>query len=275
VTAGRPSLDQATADALARLYDLDLAEDPGDLDLYLALARRTGGPVLELAVGTGRLAVPLAAAGHAVTGVDRDAAMLARARARAREAGVHGAPGDRAPTRGGRLDLVEADIEGLSLPSSGSFRLAFLALGSLLLLGSRREQRAAVGALARHLAPGGLAVVDVWLATADSLARYDGRLELAHLRPDPGSGRLVTKLTSAQHDPASQTVTLTTIYEEGSQGEPPVRWLRVDRLRLVSADELVGFAEDAGLIIEELAGGYDMAPIGPDSERAVLVARRP
>ena len=71
---------EAAGDALARLYDLDLAEDPGDLDLYLALAGRTGGPVLELAVGTGRIAVPLAASGIDVTGVDTDPAMLARAR---------------------------------------------------------------------------------------------------------------------------------------------------------------------------------------------------
>ena len=72
---------EAAGDALARLYDLDLAEDPGDLDLYLALAGRTGGPVLELAVGTGRIAVPLAASGIDVTGVDTDPAMLARAEA--------------------------------------------------------------------------------------------------------------------------------------------------------------------------------------------------
>ena len=72
--------DRATR--LAAFYDLDLRDDPGDLDLYLALADREGGPVLELGVGTGRLAVPLAAAGHAVTGVDDDAAMLARAAAR-------------------------------------------------------------------------------------------------------------------------------------------------------------------------------------------------
>ena len=71
--------DAATAAALARLYDLDLVDDPGDLDLYLALAARTQGPVLELGVGTGRLAVPLAAAGYRVIGVDRDAAMLERA----------------------------------------------------------------------------------------------------------------------------------------------------------------------------------------------------
>jgi hypothetical protein len=76
--------DPTTAAALARLYDLDLVDDPGDLDLYLALADRADGPILELAVGTGRLAIPLAEAGHLVTGVDLDPAMLDRARQRAR-----------------------------------------------------------------------------------------------------------------------------------------------------------------------------------------------
>ncbi|HKG19035.1 MAG TPA: hypothetical protein VKB00_04795, partial [Candidatus Limnocylindrales bacterium] len=58
--------DQRDSDlrqALARLYDVDLLDDPGDLDLYLALAARTGGPILELGAGTGRLSVPIAAAG--------------------------------------------------------------------------------------------------------------------------------------------------------------------------------------------------------------------
>ena len=71
-----------TAAALARLYDVDLIEDPGDVDLYLALAARTGGPVLEVAAGSGRLALPLAEAGYQVTLVDIDPAMLARAETR-------------------------------------------------------------------------------------------------------------------------------------------------------------------------------------------------
>jgi hypothetical protein len=84
----------------------------------------------------------------------------------------------------------------------------------------------------------------------------------------------VTKIASAQHDAARQAVTLTTIYEEGEPGGPVDRWLRVDRLRLVSGDELGGMAEDSGLEIEQLAGGYDLEPIGPGSDRAVLVATR-
>lgn len=257
--------DAATAAALARLYDLDLQDDPGDLDLYLAMASRADGAVLELAAGSGRLAVPLAAAGHPVTAVDIDGAMLDRARQRAGTASI--------PP--GRLTFVEADLLGLTLPDAGRYALAFIALNSILLLDGRSAQREALVTLARHLAPGGLAVVDVWLPDADDLARFDGRVILEWPRTDPESGDVVTKAGSAQHDAASGTITLTAIYEAGRQGAAPARWIRHDRLRLLGADELAGFAEDAGLRVELMAGGYDLSPLGPGSERAVLVAERP
>lgn len=264
--AGRAdAIDSATAAALARLYDLDVSEDPGDLDLYLALAERTGGPVLELAAGTGRLAVPLALAGNRVTAVDLDPAMLDRARAFAAREGV-------GPDR---LSFVEADLLALRLPDAGRYGLAFIALNSLMVLASRDAQRTALRVLADHLAPDGVAVVDVWLPDAEDLARFDGRIILEWPRADPETGRLVTKAGSATHDAASGTVSLTTIFEEGEQGSAPQRWVRSDRLRLVSADELRAFAEDAGLVVEILAGGYGLEPLGPGSERAILIAVRP
>ncbi|MDP9482051.1 MAG: class I SAM-dependent methyltransferase, partial [Chloroflexota bacterium] len=201
-----PAPTPAEAVALARLYDLDLAQDPGDLDLYLALAGRTGGPLLELATGTGRLAVPLAEQGYLVTGVDIDPAMLARAQARADA------------TRGdavGGLRFVIGDARSVRLPDAGRYQLAFLALNSLFIMGSRADQQAVVTTLATHLAPGGLAVIDVWLPDADDLARYDGRLILEYERPDPASQNLVTKVAAAQHDAASGIVTLTSVFEEG------------------------------------------------------------
>jgi SAM-dependent methyltransferase len=258
-------LNEDAAAALARLYDLDFVDDPGDADLYLALAARTGGPILELAVGSGRLAVPLAAAGYDVTGVDIDAAMIARARHAAEAAG---------PATARRVTLIEDDLVGLRLPAAGTFRLAFIGLNSLLLLGTRAAQREALATVAAHLAPGGIGAVDVWLPDAEDLARFDGRMILEYGRVDPDSGRSVTKIGSAQHDAATQTVTLTTIYEEGSPGEAPARWLRVDRLRLVGAEEVRAMAEDAGLEVETVGGGYDLDPLGPGSDRAVVVARR-
>jgi len=256
--------DRATREALARLYDLDLQDDPGDLDLWLALADRADGSVLELAAGTGRVAVPLAAAGHRVTAVDLDGAMLDRARDRATAAGLDAA----------QISFVEADLLDLHLSDAGTYALAFVALNSLMLLPTRADQRRAFKTMATHLAPGGLAVVDVWLPDADDLARFDGRVMLEWPRVDPATGDLVTKAGSAQHDAASGTITLTAIYEEGRQGVSPVRWVRRDRLRLVSADELADHADAAGLHVELIAGGYDLGPIGPGSERAILVAER-
>lgn len=259
-------MTETAAEALARLYDLDLEDDPGDLDLYLALAARAGGPILELAVGTGRLAVPLAAAEHDVTGVDLDQAMLARARAAGDAAGRAAA---------GRLRLVEGDARTVRLPDAGSYALAAIPLNSIFLMGSRADQAAAVATLAAHLAPGGLAVVDAWLPDADDLGRYDGRLILEWVREEPGTGRTVTKSGSAEHDPATGVVRLTTIFEAGLPGEPPVRWVRADRLRLVGPEELASFAEAAGLAVELLAGGYDLEPLAAGADRVVLLARRP
>jgi SAM-dependent methyltransferase len=256
----------AAARALARLYDLDLVDDPGDLDLYLALASRVGGPILELAAGSGRLALPLAAAGNAVTAVDIDPAMLERAAARRATAG---------PEVADRLDLVEGDLLDLALSAAGSFRLGFIALNSLFLLATRASQRRALRVLADHLGSGGLAAVDVWLPEPDDLARFDGRMVFEYERRDPETGHEVTKVASARYDPTTAVVDLTAVYEEGDPGEPTIRWIRRDALRLVGADELRAMAEDAGLIVEDIGGDYGLEPMGPGSDRAILVARKP
>jgi SAM-dependent methyltransferase len=257
--------DLATAAALARLYDLDLQDDPGDLDLYLALADRADGPVLELGAGTGRLAIPLATAGHQVTAVDIDPAMLARARDRA----------TRARLLEDRLELVEADLLDLRLADAGRHALVFVALNSIMLLATREAQRAAFRAMAAHLRPGGIAVVDAWLPDAEDLGRFDGRVFLEWVRIEPSSGAVVTKTGSALHDASTGTLALTAIFDEAAQGEGTRRWIRQDRLRLVSTDELAAFAVEAGLRVEVVAGGYDLGPIGPGSDRAILIAERP
>ena len=201
-----------------------------------------------------------------MTGVDNDRHMLDRARARA-AAEIAGS--------GGSLELVEADLVGLALPEGAAFDFGFLALNSLMALGTRTAQQAAIEALADHLVP--------------SRDRRSGRVAPGRRRPCPlrrnagsssgrgrirSTGAIVTKTGSAQYDAATGTIALTTIFEEGPQGAAAVRWVRSDRLRLVSADELTAFAEAAGLRVETLAGGYDLEAHGPGSERAVLVAIR-
>lgn len=262
--AVNPAITDRSA-ALARLYDVDLIEDPGDGELYLALARRTGGPVLEIAAGSGRIAVPIAGAGFEVTAVDIDPAMLARASSAADAAGP--------PTRK-RLSLVQANLIGLELPGGPRFQLAILALNSLLLMGSIEDQKAALETMARHLAPGGLAVVDVWLPSGAELAGYDGRLSLEYVRDDPETGREIVKTASAQHEPTMGIVDLSVVYQEIDSAGATKTWTRSDRLRLLNAADLAFLAESVGLEVEVIAANYDLDPIGPHDERAILIAQR-
>jgi len=255
----------STAASLARLYDMDLLDDPGDVSLYLALASRTGGPILEIAAGSGRIAIPLAEAGYEVTLVDIDAGMVARAKA---------AAGKLDPDVRARLAFVEENLVGLNLPGGPRFRLAILALNSILLLGTRELQQEALETMARHLVPGGLAVVDLWLPSAEELAHYDGRLSLEYVRPDPKSGLTVTKSAAAQYEPATGHVNLTVIYDEGKQGGAAHRWIREDRLTLLNASDLRSIDEAAGLVVEVVAGDYDLNAVSAHDERAILVARR-
>lgn len=252
------------ADDLARYYDMDLRDDPGDLDLYRTLLTRVDGPVLELAAGSGRLAVPLALAGHEVVALDNDPAMLARTTA------AWSVRRGRRPVD--RLRTLEADLTSARLGER--FGLVFIGLNSLFLLPGAEAQAAAFQTIAAHLRPDGLAVVDVVLPTADDLQLYDGRLLVEWVRDDPETGERVVKLASARYDSATATVDLTQLFDASPRDGGPVRRaIRIDRLHLVNVRELTLLAAAAGLRVEEVAGDYQMAPIGPGAERAVLLAR--
>jgi SAM-dependent methyltransferase len=252
--------DRRAARELARYYDLDMADEAADVDLYLALARAADGPILELAAGSGRICVPLALAGHEVVGVDRDSEMLARARQA--WAGGSGA---------GALELVEADITVLDL--GRRFGLVILGLNSLLMLSGRDAQLAALRTMAAHLAPAGRAVIDVLLPTPEDLALYDGRIELAWQRIDDQAGEQVAKLWSARYEPAAMVARVTTHYEAWPAAGGPLRRLsRTDDLHLLSGHELLALAERAGLSAVSVAGDHEMGPFGPDSSRIVLVS---
>jgi SAM-dependent methyltransferase len=253
----------SAAAELARLYDLDLADEQADVELYLALARSVDGPILELASGSGRISLPLAAAGHAVTGVDRDGEMLERARLAWATSG--------ADLVGGSLDLVEADLLGVEL--GARFELVILGLNGLLMLPGREAQLAALRAMRRHLAPGGRAVVDVWLPGPDDLAAYDGRVELAWVRSDLETGDEVAKHWSARYAATTGVARIDTFFDVWPASGGSLRRVhRSDELYLLNATEVLDLHARAGLSPVSVAGDLDMGPLAADSTRVVVVS---
>jgi SAM-dependent methyltransferase len=219
--------------------------------------------VLELAAGSGRVAVPLAAAGHDVVAVDRDPHMLERARRRWEAAAEAGR---------GSLELVEADVTDYQ--PDGRFDLVILAFNSLLLLDREMAQRAALETMARALDGDGAAVIDVWLPGPDDLAIYDGRQVLDWVRHDSARKEWVAKVTAARYSAASRVAQITSIFDAWRDGEAARRTMRQDTISFVTTSELATAAASAGLRINTIAGDYALNPLADDSDRVVLICGR-
>jgi SAM-dependent methyltransferase len=153
-------------------YPLD-----GDIAFYTALARRAGGPVLELGCGTARVALPLAAAGLDVTGVDMAEAMLAVARRKLQVAPVDVQ---------GRLTLLAADMTTIDLDRRfGCVIVPFRSFQQLLTVSLQRE---ALRVIRRHLRPGGRVALHLFDPRLDVLVGDGGAGPIAE-DTHPRTGR--------------------------------------------------------------------------------------
>lgn len=141
-------------------YDTLHAAVPGgeDLAFITELARETGGPLLVLGCGTGRLTIPLASGGFDVVGLDRSSAMLEVARAKSAALD---------PDSRRRLGLVEADMTSFELDRP--FGLVFAVFRVFMALLDPEAQLAALTTAFRHLAPGGRLVIDLFDPRLDAL----------------------------------------------------------------------------------------------------------
>ncbi len=143
----------------------------------------------------------------------------------------------------------------------------------MLLLDRGDGMANALQTIRRHVAPNGRAVIDIWLPTPEDLALYDGRTVLDWVKNDVETQLSVSKTTAARYDSATRTAHVTSFFDAWSDGQPVTRTARTDKLSFISADEIERFARDAGLVVNNIGGDYDMGPFGTHSERVVMVLR--
>lgn len=256
--------DPATAERetlLAELFDLDVAGVDDDIPFYTDLARASGGAVLELGVGTGRVAIALARAGFDVSGIDTSAAMLDRA---VRNAG---------PAVAQRLHLACADVR--SFVMDRQFALIFAAFGTFHHLLTPDDQLSCLRAVARHLAPGGAFACDlrpVWFADWEE----GESVPLLHdwTRVVPGTGETVMKFRSARADLDRRLQHETHIYDCLSPDGELRRMTKDIDLRYTTHDELEVLLREAGLRIEHVYGAFDRGAFDDESELMITVARK-
>jgi ubiquinone/menaquinone biosynthesis C-methylase UbiE len=229
-------------DAIARLYDPWSASVVEDVDFYVEEALASGGPVVELACGTGRITVPVAQAGLDVIGVDGSLGMLDVARERARAAGV-----------GGRVDLRHGDLR--EPPVAERVPTVLVPFRSLLHMTTETDRERALGAAYELLEPGGRLVFDVFAPGKEDVEATHGRW----LEREPGI------FERADWDEGARTLTLSV-----RRGDEASTML----LAWLSPPEWSRLLERAGFEVEGLYGWFDRRPYGGE-EDFVFVAVKP
>ena len=248
----------------ARYYDLEHEDYQDDVATYASFAARAGpAGVLELACGSGRLLLPLAASGARVTGVDLSPAMLGLTREKL----------DRAPNLAGRVTLVQGDMRTVDLGTR--FDLVIVGLNSLMHLETQAAQLQALRNAVRHLSPTGRLILDLFnpeVALPES--SQEGQLFLHCLKVLPDGGHLL-HFQSPKVDRGTQVISMTNYYDELLAGGHVRRHLAPFSLRYVTPAELRLLLESAGLAVDALYGTYELDPFQDDSPRLLAVASHP
>jgi SAM-dependent methyltransferase len=239
-----------------RLFEAQYASFTKDLPFWLSLARRLGGPILELGCGPGRVLMALARKGFDVDGLDRDPEMLRRAEQCLTE------------KLRGRIHLIEGDLRQFSLDRR--YRLVLLPCNVLAHL-ERPTAENALACMRRHLLPGGAFAAelpsryDAFGVTVDPDEPLDTFLEPEH-------GNAVQVYAEQQPEPERGLVRVAWRYDE-LHADGRVDRTEIDLVYHVwDPSSLQAVFERAGFAALVSYGDYDRSPYRPDSPRLLVVA---
>jgi len=236
----------------ARLYDEISLGVPGDIEFYVGLAVRTGGTVVELGVGTGRIAVPTALAGVRMIGIDCEPAMLEIAAAKAADAGVQD-----------RLRLIEGDMRTFELDEPVG--LVTIPFRTFLHNLTEEDQLATLAVCHRALRSGGRLAMNVF---NPDLVRLERWRERSPRHGEPHGRRGVDQGQFA-HESGSARVK-TTLRVRASEGG----WTRTSfELRYVQQREMASLLHRSGFEVDSLMGGFAGEPFDDSSPEMVWIAR--
>ena len=262
------SLGQSTAaceyDRFADIYAIwtdSAASTRANLSFYVEAYLAADGPIVELGVGDGRIAVAAAARGCSVIGVDHSSTMLEHCRDRAVQAGVLD-----------RLSLIQADFRDFELPTpAGLIALPYHSLGHLTTLDQKRE---AIRHIYHRLQTGGLFIFDDFLMTPDLMTHMRGVQLRAAYRSASGNDQLLW-VTSLIDEP-SRSISVVTwedaLDAEGVLVQRQYRRLSLSWLEPAQAQALL---QDAGFTVEACFGGFERQPFETASAREqIWLARK-
>lgn len=237
-----------------------------DVAFYVDEARRSGGPVLELGCGTGRVLIPTARAGIRVTGLDASAAMLARCRERLAA---------EATEVRDRVGLVEGDMRAFHLGTR--FPLVTIPFRPFQHLLTVEDQLACLRCVRDHLLDDGRLVLDLFNPSIDLLANRPIGVELPEGDPFdlPDGRRVLRSFRIPAADRFAQVNQVELIYDVTRPDGHTERAVHAFPMRYLFRFEAEHLLARAGFLVEQLHGSFDRSPYGSTYPGdLIFVARR-
>lgn len=262
-------MSRSPYDPWADIYDAVYSYARSDIAFYAQQAVESGGPALELGVGTGRIAIPTAQLGIDIVGIDNSAAMLSKAEEKL----------DSLHDGSGSVELIAADMRDFDIRNADGatrrFPLVTIPFRGFLALMTVEDQIRALSRIREHLSYGGRLVFNIFVP--DPNMAFEQSDVPRHMRDvsDPVTGVSYALYQQSQYDFHNQTVSVRMIIEELDENNAVARKIYRDYdLRYCYRWEIHHLLTMCGFEIEDLFGDFDRSEFDAGSVEMIWVARK-
>ncbi len=240
------------------LYDIVYSWYDADLAFYVELAKRSAGPVLEVACGTGRILLPTRAAGVDIDGIDLEPAMIERLRAKAAAANLS-------------VDVAVADMRDFTRPRR--YALITIPFRAFMHLKTTEDQLRALRCIRDHLEPGGALVMNQFYPSPRFMAEHDGKRTCDREFQHPDDGTRVELWDLSRYDRVNQVTTVEReVVRTDAAGARHTLHRYTFTLRWSYRFELELLLEAAGYRHWEVRGGFDGRPLERETDEMIWTA---
>jgi SAM-dependent methyltransferase len=250
-------MDTPEFDSFAAFYDLEYGHKDNDLDFYLDVAKEIGGPVLEIGIGTGRVAMDLAINGFKVVGIDNSPKMLNLAKKN-----IHQLEHDVTSN----IELHCADMKDFSLEQK--FPLAIIPFRAFLHNLTIEEQLTTLDNIKKHLTPDGVLVLDIFVPLYSVISQdvwHDTIEQDEFAQTDSG----ISVDIKVEHKAAEQLLKIENTYVNSKDQSTHSATMTY---RYIFRYEMEALLRCAGFTVTDVYGGFDNEPYDFKSGIMVFVA---
>jgi SAM-dependent methyltransferase len=246
---------------IARYYDAEHRDKLDDLNMYSELAAQYGGPIFEVASGTGRVMIHLAQEGHEIHGIDIEPAMLERARRKVADL----------PHLRDKMTLIQGDI--LTFSTDKKFKMVIVPYNGLLHFHEQDKHLEVLRRLRALVADDGVLVLDLPNPGESFGAQETDALILDKTFIDPETGHLLMQYSTSSLDRTEQLLYITWIYDEVEGDGTVKRTFAPIVFRYFFYYELRLLLERTGFAVDNVYGSPEFDPYVDGCERLIVVAK--